>query len=587
LSAESSAEPGRWVTSRAEYQREMMDVVTDPNVEDVVIMSSSQVGKTEIINNIAAFFIQQDPSPILLVQPTVEMAQAWSKDRLTPMLRDTPILHGLVSAPRSKQSANTLLHKVFPGGHITMAGANAPAGLASRPIRVVLFDEVDRYPVSAGAEGDPVKLGEKRSTTFWNRKKIKVSTPTEDGLSRIDRLFKNSDQRYYHVPCYHCGHEQRLYWRQVKWVQTPEGDHDVASAGYCCSSCGAVWSESERLWSIKRGSWVKSNPDSPTAGFHISELYSPWSSIRSIVTAFLESKDDPELLKTWTNTVLGEAWELRGEKVDRHALYERREDYEGVPEQGLILTAGVDVQHDRIEYEVVAWGEGEQSWNVDYRILFGDTAGDDIWDELDDALDEHYTHESGAEMHINAIMVDSGDRTQRVYDYVLATRHAKLFAGKGVAGAGRPVAKLSRKPKGKSRRAVDLYQIGVDDAKATLYARLKMERVGPGYCHFPMDRDLEYFEQLTAEKRVKRMVKGYEVAEWQKVRPRNEALDCRVYAYAALKVLNPTWQTAERRLGKKPARKVMNKRPPDQAVRPARRKKASRGFGKSDWGGRL
>jgi len=376
LSAEASAEPGRWFTSRAEYQRGIMDAVSDPLIETVVVMSSAQVGKTEVVNNIVGYHIHQDPAPILVLQPTVEMAQTWSKDRLAPMLRDTPALKGRVKAPRSKQSANTLLHKVFPGGHITMTGSNAPASLASRPIRVVLCDEVDRYPPSAGTEGDPVSLARKRATTFWNRKVILTSTPTGAGTSRIEAEFEQSDKRYFMVPCPHCEASQRLLWGNVKWLKGEDGESLPDTAAYHCGECGALWSEAERLAAIRKGEWQATADGGRIAGFHLSELYSPWSSIPDMARNFLAAKKNTETLRTFVNTALGEPWEDRGEQVDQASLYSRREQYAAdVPDGALILTAGIDVQRDRIEMEVVGWGEGEESWNIDYRVIFGDTAG--------------------------------------------------------------------------------------------------------------------------------------------------------------------------------------------------------------------
>lgn len=552
-----------------------MDAVSDHDIDTVVVMSSAQVGKTEIVNNLVGFHIHQDPAPMLVLQPTLEMAQTWSKDRLAPMLRDTPALQGRVKQPRSKSSTNTLLHKVFPGGHITMAGSNSPASLASRPIRVVLCDEVDRYPPSAGTEGDPVNLARKRTTTFWNRTVILTSTPTLKGTSRIELEFEQSDQRYFHVPCPHCGESQRLQWSGVTWAKEDDGTSLPETAQYACEHCGALWTEVQRHQAVKQGEWIASAPTNGRAGFHLSELYSPWSSLESMVRAFLEAKKNTELLKTWVNTCLGETWEEQGDGIDQGSLYGRREDYAAqVPSGGLLLTAGVDIQRDRIEMEVVAWGEGEESWNVDYVVLPGDPSRPDVWRDLDDCLQATYTHETGTELHITAAGIDSGDQTTTVYQFVKPRAARRVFALKGIAGPGRPVVKISRKQKGKKTRDVDLYQVGVDDAKGIIYSRLKIESAGPGYCHFPRDRDEEYFNQLTGEKLVTRYHKGFPRKEWIKARARNEALDCRVYALAALKILNPVWSAIERRVTSKPAApKEPELRKTTQRARPSRRRK--------------
>ena len=238
LSSESSAEAGRWSTSRAEYQRGMRDAVSDISVETVVLMTGAQIGKTELINNVVGFHIHQDPAPMLVVQPTLEMAQTWSKDRLSPAIRDTPVLTEKIKDPRSRDSGNTTLHKVFSGGHVTACGANSPSSLASRPCRIILCDEVDRYPLSAGSEGDPVGLAKRRSATFWNKKLILVSTPTEKGASRIEQAYEESDKRKYHVACPDCDHRQVLSWANVKWEEGKP-----SSAEYVCEDCGSCWGE--------------------------------------------------------------------------------------------------------------------------------------------------------------------------------------------------------------------------------------------------------------------------------------------------------------------------------------------------------
>jgi phage terminase large subunit GpA-like protein len=573
LSSEASAEPGRWATSRAEYQRGIMDALAEPDIETVVVMSSAQVGKTEILNNIVGYFIDQDPSPVLVLQPTLEMAHAWSKDRLAPMIRDTQRLSEKIELSNRRNSANTLLHKTFPGGHVTMAGANSPVSLASRPIRIVLADEVDRMPVSAGTEGDPINLARKRTTTFFNRKVLLTSTPTLKGASRIEYEYSQTDQRRFYVPCPDCGHSQVLEWSHVKWQ-----DNDPTTAAYCCDNCGVLWTESQRVVAISRGEWRATAKFTGKAGFHLSEIYSPWVPLAKMVRGFLDSKSNPEMLKTWVNTSLGESWEDPGDTVDYHALYVRRERYDAqVPDGALLLTAGIDVQRDRLEVEVVGWGEGEESWNVDYRIIPGDTTLDEVWNDLENVLAATYEHETGTAMQITSAVIDSGDQTTRVYDYVTQSRHPRLFAGKGVPGAGRPVAKVSRATSGRKRRQVDLYQIGVDDAKATIFARLQMREPGPGYCHFPLERDPEYFDQLTAEKLVTRYYKGFPRREWVKTRPRNEVLDCRVYAFAALKILNPVWSSIEKRLAAKPAATTKTEpelRRTTQRRRPVRNRKS-------------
>jgi len=532
LSPEASAEPGQWTTTRAEYQRGIMDAFSDPTIETIVVMSSAQVGKTEILNNLVGFHVGQDPAPMLVVQPTLDMAQTWSKDRLAPMLRDTPALSNLVSDPRSRDSGNTTLHKIFPGGHITACGANSPSSLASRPVRVVLCDEVDRYPVSAGAEGDPVSLARKRASTFWNRRIGLFSTPTLKGNSRIETAFEESDKRFYFVPCAHCGHEQTLKWAQVRW---DEGQPETAA--YMCEDCGVLWTDAERVRAIKNGHWQATAESKRVAGFHLSGLYSPWTPLESAVLDFLEAKKQPATLRVFVNTYLGETWEDQGERVDDYAVAERREDFgEQLPREILVLTAGVDVQDDRLEIEIVGWGKDEESWSLDYKTIYGDPSSPAVWQDLDSAFAQEFEREDGKILHVRAACIDSGGHhTNSVYTYVRPREGKRIFAIKGVGGEGKPlVGKPGRNNIGKIR----LFPIGVDTAKDLLYSRLKISEPGPGYLHFPLKRSDEYFRQLTAEKIVIRYHKGFARREWVKMRPRNEALDVRVYAMAALGILN-------------------------------------------------
>lgn len=582
LSPESSAEPGRWTTARAEYQRGIMDALSDPRITTITIMSSAQVGKTEILNNIVGYYIHQDPAPIMVIQPTLEMAQAWSKDRLDPMIRDTAELKDRVADAKSRTKANTLLHKIFPNGHITMAGANSSASLASRPIRVVLCDQVDRYPPSAGVKGDPVSLVRKRSQTFWNRKHMSTSTPTLKGVSRIEMEFEISDQRFYYVPCPHCHQFQRLLWRNVSW---PE--HQPEKAEYRCEHCAALFGESQRLAAIKQGEWRASQAFNGHAGFHLSELYSPWSSLSGMATAFVEAKKSTETLKTFVNTALGESWEDKGETIDNESLFSRREHYAApVPQGALVLTAGVDVQQDRLEVEVIGWGKGEESWSIEYLTIPGDPARQEVWRDLDDLLEQNWLHETDVPLHIAALCIDSGGHhTSIVYDYCARRSQRRVFAVKGQAGSGRPVVQLSVKRPGNKSRRNNLYLIGVDDAKGILYARLRISEPGPGYCHFPLALSKEYFYQLTAEKQVTRFKKGFPSREWLKIRARNEALDCRIYGYAALKLLNPVWSALSKRLQPAesnhsiPTKRVETPSPkPQPAARPQRRKSARSGF---------
>lgn len=515
-----------------------MDAIGDPSISEVVFKKSAQVGATEILLNILGYYMHQDPAPLLLVQPTIEMALAFSKDRLTPMIRDSDVLHGLVSEQRISSATKVtskLLHKVFPGGHITLAGSNSPASLASRPVRIVLCDEVSRYPDSAGPEGDPVNLAKKRSTTFWNRKTVLTSTPTIEGRCRIDAAWQESDQRRYFVPCPHCQHEQYLQWAGVTWPK--DQPHRAA---YACIECGALWTDEQRWSVLLKGYWKPTREHTGVAGFHLSEIYSPWVRLSEMVSSFLVAqRGGPEMLKTWINTSLGECWsEKSGEKIEWEDLYRRREHYRSeCPDEVAVLVAGVDVQDDRIECEVVGWSAEEESYGIDYFRLYGDPGQPILWEKLTEKLKKSYLRPNGVKMDIRLVGIDSGGHyTDEVYGWCKKVGRSWAIPLKGSSEAGKPVAVFPRKP---NKRGIYLTMVGTDTAKELIYGRYRILQPGPGYCHYPVSEmyDEVYFQQATAEVKLKKYRHGREYFVWDAGHRRNEASDCRVYALAAVRIL--------------------------------------------------
>lgn len=532
LSPEASAEPGRWRTDRVPFQRGLMDAASDPYCHTITVMSSAQVGKTETELNILGYFIDYDPAPILCVHPTVEMGKAFSKDRVSPMLRDSPCLQGKVKDAKSRDSGNTTLHKRFPGGHLTIAGANSPASLASRPVRVLLADEIDRWPESAGTEGDPLSLAEKRTTTFWNRLLVRVSTPTIAGVSRIEAAFNEGDKRRFHVPCPECGHMQVLRWAHVQWT-----DRDPETARYACCDCGVLFDlDANKPAMLRRGEWIAEDEFNGHASFHISELYSPWVPLSEMVDGFLKSKGDQERLKTWVNTSLGETYERETDKVEGTPLYRRREPYDDVPEGVRLITAGVDVQADRFEFEIVGWGEDEESWSLDYQRLFGDLDRPQIWAKLLQLLKKQWTTRDRRVLDVRMVAIDSGYRADDVYSWCKRAGWQWAIPVKGSSTSGKPIINFPLKP---HRKRGYLTELGTDTAKDVIYERLLLDEPGAGYMHHPLreEYDEEYFAQLTGEERKARYSRGRRVTEWHQRRARVEALDCRVYAFAALRIL--------------------------------------------------
>ena len=549
LSQTASSEPGKFRTSRTPYLREIMDALSPTSkYEKVVFMKGAQIGGTEAGNNWIGYIIDQAPGPMLVVQPTVEMGKRWSKGRLAPLIEDTPCLRNKVKDPRSRDSGNTVQSKEFPGGQVVITGANSAVGLRSMPVRYLFCDEVDAYPPDADSEGDPLTLAIQRTATFARRKIFIVSTPTIQGLSRIEKEFNSTDQRYYFVPCPFCGEFQKLKWENIRY------DSDSAKVVYVCEHCQKFIEEHHKTKMLNEGRWQATNnkteiqladATSRCCGFHLNSLYSPvgWMSWETCYRNYLVAEKDEQLLKAWTNTTLGLPWEEKGEVPDWGILFDRREHYKigTVPNGGYVLTAGVDVQNDRIELEVVAWGKNHESWSVDYRVICGSPTTQDPWKKLSAILNEEFESEDGVYRKINMLAIDSGFATQEVYNWVRGQSIHNVMAVKGVDNSLVPLnapTKVDVNFRGKKiSNTVRLWKVGVSILKSELYGYLAQTRnedgsIPHGYLHFP-EYNSEYFKQLTAEQLVTRIVKGYPKREWQKTRDRNEALDCRIYARAA------------------------------------------------------
>ena len=564
LSPEASAEPGRWKTSKAPYQKEIMDAIGEVGVEKVVVMSAAQIGKSDAcILNPLGYYMHYDPSPIMILQPTIQMAEAFSKDRISPMLRDTPILQDKVD-DKSRTSGNTILQKIFPGGHVTMVGANSPSSLASRPIRILLADEIDRYPVTAGTEGDPLLLATKRLTTFWNKKIVCVSTPTIKDVSRIEVEYEHSTQGEWNVPCPHCGEYNPLEWTYIKFDK-----EDLSEIEYTCRYCGAIASEYAWKSNFDKGKFIFKYPRRAVKGFHLNALASLFVSWADIVEKFLvaneeKKKGNIELLKAWTNTEMGQTWEEEGEEIEMDELFNRLEEYGcEVPEEVIVLTAGVDVQDDRFEVEVVGWGEEKESWGIYYKKIYGDLKTETVWQDLDNFLGRTFETKDGRKLKILSTCIDSGGHfTQEVYKFAKKRISRRIWAIKGRGGSQTP---YYSKPSTSNAYKTPLFTLGVDTGKAILYQRLAVEEPGPNYCHFPEDEGRgyteEYFKGLTSEKMVMTYKKGRAQYVWKvkKGIKRNEPLDIRNYATAALEITNPILKKEIPESTSKPQRNVRSK----------------------------
>lgn len=577
---EAGAMPGKFFTASAEYQRGIQDAITDPTIETVVEMLCSQSGKTQIQLNTVGYYSHYEPAPQLFVQASEGEAEKFSKNRVAKMIRATPVLRKLFPSPRARDSGNTLLNKEFPGGVLVLAGANAPAGLASMPIRILQMDEVDRYPESAGTEGDPVDLADRRTTTFWNRKKILASTPGIKNLSRIEKAYEDSDQRKYFVPCPECGLMQHLSWRRLKYELDGEGDAArVVRVWYeCLASCEIL--ERSKHEMIRTGEWraTAQSRDGKTAGFHLNALYPPWLRWTDLINEWRSAKGSLERRKTFINTRLAETWEIRGKGADLHELEKRKAqtDYaHSLPAGALFVTAGVDVQDDRLEATKWAWGMDEERWVVEHQIFRGDPSLPEVvdgrrselspWADLEEWLREPLDHELGVQMQVVCALIDSGGHhTQRVYAFCKKNEARRWFAIIGRAGIGKSL--VSRGSEQGPSHAM-LYTVGVDTAKEDVYTSLRLDKTGAGYTHFSGSLDTEYFRQLTSEQLVKTTKDFVTKLEWVKKGERNEALDCAVYARAAVAVLRPNYKKLAAGL-QRMAKEIENKPESDPEAQP-------------------
>ena len=562
LVTESSSEPGRWRTDRAPYQREIMNAFTEPGVWQIVMMASAQVGKTELELNMMGRAIDVDPGPMLFVQPTDDFAEDFSKRRVAPMIRACKALQRKVYEAKSRDAGNTITMKTFPGGSVAFTGANSPTELAGRPVRYVFMDEIDRFPASAGTEGDPLALAERRTETFrHNRKVVKTSTPTIKGASKIEKAYLTGTQEEWHTECPRCKAFSFIRFDDIRFDreeyrdESGEKNYHVRNVRWRCPNCLEETGEHD----TKRcpAKWVQKNPGAIEAGirsFRLNAFMSPWSDWTDICRSFLRAKDDPELLKVFHNTMLGETWEYRDRSGIPEQLYGRRENYPAeVPDGVLVLTMGVDTQDNRLEYEVVGWDREEQSWGISRGIIPGIPDTPQVWEEIDALMDREWRLGNGMGLRVMGAFVDSGGHyTQNVYQEC-AKRFAagrKIFAIKGEGGEGREYVSLMKRSNDGLKSPKFL--IGVDSGKTAIMSATGVENAGPKYMHFPKDYragyDMEFFRGLISEKLVIHRRGGKSVMAWEKVYERSEPLDCRNYARAVYRYFHWPFDRIEARL---------------------------------------
>lgn len=576
LSRESSAEAGPWRNERTPYLVEIMDAFNDPRVREISVVAPSQTGKSEAEINAIGYIIDQDPGSTLYIQPNLDDAKKFSRLRIAPALRDSPALRAKVSEVKSRDSGNTVLQKAFPGGILTIVGSQSPSALASTPARYVIGDEVDRWAQSAGSEGDPWSLAAARTTTYYNAKMMAVSTPTIKGYSRIEELYNGGTQERWCSQCPDCGEWNEITFRDLKLDYEKhetqrKKSYVLKSVEWCCPSCATLHTEAEMRRQPAR--WIADAPEAIDRGrrsFWINAFASPWRGWDEIALLFLERKDDPEQFKVFMNTVLGELWEDRGELDDEDTLLARREDY-GTREDGkpvdlpdgvLVLTMGVDTQDDWFSYEVVGHGLGGETWGIKKGVVLGDPNDDEPWNELVRIIDSTFYYRDGTGLTISMTFIDSGgNKTQSVYWRCRALLSKRVFAIKGIGGDGIPYVRPPSKAKiivgGNAIGQTWLYTLGVDAGKAAIVSALQVQTPGPKYCHFPLGDekgyDWQYFNELTAERRVQKRERGRVKWAWEQIlgHRRNEGFDVRNYANAAFRALDPDLDAVQARLAQR------------------------------------
>lgn len=606
LSAESAAEPGPWRTERTPYLREPMDAFTDPKVRHIIMVAASQVGKSEFLNNCIGYIIDEDPGSILFVHPTTIDAQEYSKLRIAPMLRDSPALRQKIAAPKSRDSHNTILQKAYPGGILTMCGSTEAHALASKPIRYVFGDERDRWATSAGNEGDPWDLAMARQTTFYNAKAVEVSTPTIKNASAIEAAYYTGTMERWNSRCPHCGEYHEIRWSDIRFehdeiIVSHKKTFKVKKVYYTCPGCGCVSTEAE----MKRApaKWIAENPEAygqGTRSFWLNAFVSQWASWESIVLKYLNALGSTKKMQVVYNTCFGETWEDRGDIEDEDSLLARREDY-GKDENGepvelppgvLVLTAGVDTQDDRMEYEIVGHGHFGETWGIEKGIVMGRPDDDSTWDKLDEVVfDRVLRFENGVGLRVSMSFVDEGGHfTQSVRLNCRARVSKKVFCIKGMPGQDKPYISPPKKQKIiVNQIAVGTcwqYQLGVDSGKEIIMDNLRVQTPGQKYCHFPKRDDYgsAYFTGLLSETKVYDPNKK-QPWQWKKIpgHERNEALDCRNYALAAFKALPKNLDEIDRQLKASSGARISA--PPSASITPPTRRTAQRSRQKyyDDW----
>ena len=554
--------PGPVRLRNSPHTIEPLDLIAEPTCNRITLMWGAQLAKTTTQLFSMAYFIAHMPRNMMMMQPSQPDLKTWLNSKFNPMVESSEVLNDRVAKARGRDGVNNQEMKTYPGGALMFAWSGSPKTMRGRSAGIIFCDETDGYERTS--EGNPVSLLEQRSATFGDgRLLFETSTPTLASISHIEKAFEQGDKRRYFVKCMDCEHEQFFKWSQVTWQQDEDGEHLPHTAAYACEECGSLWDDSQRFKAIDKGRWIAEKPYKGHASFHAPEILSKFRKLSAIVQSFLDKKALGDL-QTFTNVSLAETWKEKGLSSDPDLLYQRREYYkEEVPTKAVFISCAIDTQDDRFEIQWEGWGDQQENWKLHYQVVRGNLNEREVWDRLDAALDKQFKHESGVMLNTTLMGIDTaGHFTQEVYNYVKRSRHS-IYALKGATGRD---ANLVAPPSRNNLGAINLHTLGVHKLKKQIYQRSSIQMPGAGYVHFPVSDlfEIDYFKMYTAEELRAKYVKGVNMEEWVKVRPRNEAFDLSVYNLGLIYIYQPDFKYYQQQLESKIYKPEQSKPKPKQ-----------------------
>ena len=561
------------------WQCEIADAISDPLIERITLLKAARIGFTSLTVGAIGAHIVNEPASILVLLPTESDSRDFIVSDVEPTFAASPSLKRALSADREEGERDTLTSRRFAGGSLKIVAAKAPRNLRRHTCRILIVDEADAC--EAGAEGDPIKLAERRTMTFNNRKIVIGSTPVFSDASPVLKSYAASDCRIFECPCPSCGSFFEILWPHITWPKDPDGRELPEQAGCECPHCKAIIAERAKAAMVAAGTWRATKPEIiGHAGFRLNSLVSLLAnaSWAKLAAEFLASKDDPSALQTFVNTVLGQGWSSPS-MIDENALQARAEPFSlaAIPPEVLIITAGCDVQDDRVEVSIIGWSRDATAWVLGHFMIFGSFQDQSLWDEIDTLLRSRWRHPLGGSLKVDAAIIDAsdGDHFDSVLNFCVPRMGRRIFAGKGMTGA-RPAFAMAKGKKVADR----LILVGVDGLKNVIFDRLTRGRG----IRFSSALETAYYEQLCSERRVIRYRMGRPVRRFERTgRTRNEALDCMTYGFSARQAVHVTYDRRELELrGQAVAPRPLYEQIAHLPVDTPRRRDPSSEFGRPD-----